>query len=145
TRLLPPAWMSEGSSTYILGTDQFGRDILSRLMLATRISLTIGLISVTLAAVVGVVLGVCAGYFGGWFGAAVMRVADAQFTFPFPILAIAVIATVGTRLLPLVVLLIIIQWAVFARVTRADSLSVRARDFVIAGEALGARDVHLLV
>jgi peptide/nickel transport system permease protein len=137
-RLRPPVWQEAGMSAHLLGTDQLGRDVYTRLVYGSRISLVVGLSTVAISAVLGSVLGLLAGYVGGRLGTGVMRLADVQLAFPFLLLAVAVVAVIGTGLLNVVLVLGIAGWASFARVVRAQVLTVKEREYVEAVRAIGA-------
>jgi peptide/nickel transport system permease protein len=135
---LPPAWESKGTAAHLLGTDSLGRDILSRIMYAARMSLSIAGTGVIIAAVLGIMLGLVAGYYRGWIDAVIMRTADAQLSFPYLLLAIAVMALLRPNLGNLVLVLVLRSWVVYARVVRASTMTLKQREFVQAAQALGA-------
>jgi peptide/nickel transport system permease protein len=137
-RLRPPAWQEAGSPAHPLGTDQLGRDVYTRLVYGARISLAVGLGTVLISAVLGSAIGLMAGYFEGRLGTGLMRLADVQLAFPFLLLALAVVAAVGAGLLNVILILGIAGWATFARVVRAQVLSVKQREYVEAVRAIGA-------
>jgi peptide/nickel transport system permease protein len=137
-RLRPPAWQQGGGPAHVLGTDQLGRDVYTRLVYGSRISLVVGLSTVGISALLGSALGLLAGYVGGRVGTGIMRLADVQLAFPFLLLAVAVVAVIGTGLLNVVLILGIAGWAGFARVVRAQVLSVKEREYVEAVRAIGA-------
>jgi peptide/nickel transport system permease protein len=137
TRTKPPAILGFDSS-FMLGSDGLGRDILSRLLYGGRISLALAAIAVACSGVVGVGLGLLSGYFGGWVDDVIMRVVDVQLSFPIILLAIAVIAVVGTSLEALLGVLVLAGWVIYARTVRASVLSLRQQDYVVATRALGA-------
>jgi peptide/nickel transport system permease protein len=143
-RLRPPVWQQGGAGTNMLGTDQLGRDVYTRLVYGSRISLVVGLSTVGISAVLGSALGLLAGYFGGRLGVGLMRLADVQLAFPFLLLAVAVVAVIGTGLLNVVLVLGIAGWAGFARVVRAQVLSVKEREYVEAVRAIGANQWTIL-
>jgi peptide/nickel transport system permease protein len=144
-RLKPPMWQQAGSREHILGTDQLGRDVFTRLVYGARISLIVGLSTVVISALLGSTLGLIAGYFGGRLGTTLMRLADVQLAFPFLLLAVAVVAVIGTGLLNVVLILGIAGWAGFARVMRAQVLSAKEREYVEAVRAIGAGQGTIIV
>jgi peptide/nickel transport system permease protein len=135
--LLPP------SARYWLGTDDLGRDILSRIVYGARASLMVGAIAVGIAASVGIPLGLLAGYVGGRLDGFVMRVMDAVLAFPAILLAIALMAVLGPSLQNAMVAIGIVFIPAFARITRANALSLREKEFVEAARALGAGSVYI--
>jgi peptide/nickel transport system permease protein len=137
-RLLPPAWVHGGSRAHLLGTDQLGRDVFTRLIYGSRISLMVGLTTVAMSSVLGSGLGLLAGYYEGTFGAVLMRIADVQLAVPFLLLAIAVAAVLGVGLLNVILILGIAGWVSFARLTRGQVLSIKHKDYVEAARAVGA-------
>jgi peptide/nickel transport system permease protein len=144
-RLRPPAWYAAGSSGHLLGTDQLGRDVYTRLVYGSRISLVVGLSTVLISAVLGSAVGLVAGYFEGRLGTGLMRLADIQLAFPFLLLALAVVAAVGAGLLNVILILGVAGWATFARVVRALVLSIRQREYVLAVQAIGAGQPTIVV
>ena len=137
-RLDPPFWIDGGSTEYLLGTDRLGRDVLSRVIYGARTSLAIGLVALVIGSVLGTAVGLVAGYFGGWLDEAVMTVVDIQLAFPFILLAIALVAVLGTSLGVLIVVVGLSGWVVYARIARARVLSLRETGFVEAIESVGA-------
>jgi peptide/nickel transport system permease protein len=133
-----------GTTGHPWGTDQLGRDLLSRVIYGTRIALFIGLCTVLLTAVAGGVLGLLAGYFGGWPGAVLMRLVDVQLSFPFIFLAITINAIVGLGLRNIIISLAAAGWVVYARVVRGEVLSVKQREYVHAAAALGMGQGRIL-
>lgn len=125
-----------GTPGHVLGTDQLGRDLYSRVLYGARIALFIGFCTVLLTAVVGGLLGLLAGFFGGWPETVLMRIADVQLSFPFVFLALTINAIVGLGLRNIIISLSAAGWVVYARVVRGEVLSVKQRDFVQAA-ALG--------
>ncbi|MDR7545455.1 MAG: ABC transporter permease [Armatimonadota bacterium] len=140
-----PTLSWSGVGTYPLGNDQLGRDILSRLIYGSRISLLVGAVAVVLGGAAGVAMGVTAGYFGGWPDRLIMRAADIQLAFPFILLAMAIIAVAGPGLVKLIAVLALSGWVTYARVVRSEVLSVREREFVQAARAIGVHDGRIVL
>ncbi|MDP9602722.1 ABC transporter permease [Variovorax gossypii] len=151
---LPPAWSAEGSSKYLLGTDDQGRDILSAVIYGARISLIVGLVSVVLSVVVGVVLGLLAGFFGGWLDSFLMRVCDVMLSFP-PILVALLIAGVGRALFPgaheslafgvLIISISLTGWVQYARTVRGSTLVERNKEYVQAARVTGVAPLRIML
>lgn len=136
-RLKPPGWAPPEGRLNTLGTDHLGRDILSRIIFGARISLIIGLSAVTVAGSLGTLLGLVAGYRGGRVDDLCMRLTDTMLAMPFILLALAVIAVLGPSLRNIIFVLGITSWVSYARVVRAEVLTLRTREFVAAAQALG--------
>ena len=143
-RLAPPAWMAGGSAENLLGTDQVGRDLLSRMIYGGRVSLVTGVAAVLMSATIGVLLGLAAGYFGGSTDWTIMTVINVMLTFPFVLLALAVIAVLGPNLVNMIIVLGVAGWPIYARTVRAETLTIRERDFVVAARALGMSHLRLV-
>jgi peptide/nickel transport system permease protein len=143
-RLLPPFWISGGSSAHLLGTDQLGRDVFARLVYGSRISLTVGLSTVAISAILGSALGIIAGYYEGRLGATLMRIADIQLAFPFVLLAIAIVAVLGVGLLNVILILGIAGWVFFGRLARSQVLSIKQREYIEAARALGVGEAGIV-
>ena len=143
TRNRPPAWIAGGSATHLLGTDNLGYDIFSRILYGARISLGIGLVGAAIGTVLGTALGLLAGFFRGPLDWLIMLAVDAQLATPFIVIAIAAIAAFGKGLPILVALAGISGWMLFARACRSSVLSLREREFVAAARALGATDLRV--
>lgn len=144
-RLIPPMWAEGGNPEHLLGTDSLGRDILSRLIYGSRISAVVAITVVVLSGTIGMLLGLIAGYLGGWFDDVIMRVADVVLAFPFLLLAIAILAVLGSGLVNVIAVLVVWGWVPYARVVRATTLSLREREFVEAARAIGLRGPGLMM
>lgn len=142
-RLTPPFW-SSGSTEYPLGTDALGRDILSRIMYGARVSLLVGIVAVVLSGAIGAVLGMVAGYFRTGWDTVIMRFTDVQLAIPFIVLAVAVITFTGPSLEILILVLAFNGWKTYCRVTRAEVLSLRESEYVLAARSIGADHVRIL-
>lgn len=143
-RLLPPVLLG-GTWEHPLGTDPLGRDLLSRIIYGSRISILLGLVSVLGAGAIGVVMGTVAGYFGGALDAIIMRLVDLQMAIPFLVLALAVLAALGPGLTNLVIVLIVTGWVIYARVMRAQILSIKNLEYITAARALGMPHLRILL
>jgi len=141
----PPLLLQAPSGEHLLGTDEFGRDILSRVIWGARISLYVGGISVTIALLAGVSLGLIAGYYGGIVDDAINRVLDVVFAFPTILLALGIVGMLGPSLTNTMLAIGIVYTPQYARLTRGTTLSVKERDFVDAAIVSGANDLRIIV
>ncbi len=128
------------SAAHPLGTDQIGRDVLSRLLFGARTDLEIGFFGVTLSMLIGVPIGLLGGYFGGWLDTILGRIIDVFVAFPSLILVIAIVAMLGPGLRNFFIAIALVSWTSYARIIRAEVLSIGSREFVLAARALGYRD-----
>jgi peptide/nickel transport system permease protein len=150
---LPPAWSAGGTMSFVLGTDDQGRDILSALMYGARISLAVGLVSVILSVLIGVTLGLLAGYLGGWIDSFLMRLCDVMLSFP-PILVALLIAGVGRAMFPdahaslafgvLIVSITLTGWVQYARTVRGSTLVERNKEYVQAARVTGVAPFRIM-
>jgi len=144
-RLLPPAWGQDGEWRYVLGTDHLGRDLLSRIIYGSRVSLVVGAAAVVVGGALGISLGVAAGFLGGRSDELIMALADMQLAFPTILLAIAIIAVLGPSFANLVVVIGISGWVTYARIARGQVLSLREKEFVEAIRAQGGSQFRIVV
>jgi len=142
-RLRPPA-LAGGSWSRPLGTDELGRDVLSRLLYGGRVSLTVGLLAVAVSCPIGVVIGLAAGFLGGWVDRALMRVTDIQLAIPTILLAMALVTVLGPGVTNIILTLSVTGWTVYARLIRGETLALRAREFVEATRAAGAGQARIM-
>ncbi|MDK2823661.1 MAG: peptide/nickel transport system permease protein [Clostridia bacterium] len=137
--LLPP-----GSQGHPLGTDEFGRDLLTRILYGSRVSLIVGVVSIGIGGTIGTLLGLIAGFYGGKIDSFIMRVMDGLFAFPYVLLAIALMTALGAGLHNIIIAVSIINVPGFARIVRGETLVVKEQDYVEAARALGAKNKRLL-
>jgi len=141
----PPVWMTGGSWQYLLGTDQFGRDLLSRLMEGCRVALIVAISSVFLAALIGVTAGMVAGYYGGVVDNVIMRLADVVFAIPAILLIILIGGAVGGGFATVLSSIVIVSWVLYARVVRGETLVLRERGFVALAKVANCSDRRILL
>jgi len=146
-RLAPPAGLGkEGASLqYPLGNDNLGRDILSRLLVGSRVSLLVGLGTIMLSCVAGSLVGAVAGFYRGFVDDVAMRLVDVWLAFPSLLLAIAFGAALGPGLFNLIIALSLSIWVIYCRIVRAEVLSIREQEYVLAARAMGASDVRIIL
>jgi peptide/nickel transport system permease protein len=144
-RFTPPIWTPGGKATYVLGTDQVGRDILSRMIHGARVSLLVGVAAVLVSLTVGVTLGLMSGFLQGRVDTVIMTVVDVTLSFPQLLLALAFVAALGPSLLTIIVVLGLTGWERYTRVVRAEVLALREKDFVEAARAIGASSTRTLL
>jgi peptide/nickel transport system permease protein len=125
------------SVAHPFGTDQLGRDVLTRVIYAARIDLQIGLIGVTIPLVIGTFVGLIAGYVGGWTDTVISRVIDVVIAFPFLVLVIAIVAMLGPGLINLYIAVSLVSWVLYARIVRGETLALKRREYVVAAHGLG--------
>ena len=136
-RLAEPGAAGARGAIHWLGSDGLGRDVLSRLLYGARISLLVGICAILVGGTIGVIAGLVSGYFGGWIDDIIMRLGDIQLAFPFILLAIMFLVVLGPGVGNLILVLGIGQWVTYARIVRAQTLSLREKEFVEAARALG--------
>ncbi|MFB9948495.1 ABC transporter permease [Rhizobium puerariae] len=142
-RLAPPSFDTT-KGLHLFGTDQLGRDILSRTIHGARVTLMIGATAVLLGGAIGIVIGLVAGYYGRWVDAALMRIVDVQLSIPLSLLALLVVGTIGPSLQNLIFVLALTSWVQYARVVRGQVLVVREREYIQSAHAIGLGDVRII-
>ncbi len=143
-RLIPPMWEEKGSFAHILGTDDFGRDVLSRIIYGARISLTIGIVSVGISLVIGVIMGSVAGFFGGLTDLIIMRIVDIMLSIPAILLAIVIVAILGPDLFNAMIAIGIVGVPTFARIVRSSVLGEKEKEYVVASKINGSKNLRLI-
>ena len=143
-RFHPPFWQAGGSTDHLLGTDQLGRDVLSRLIFGARVSMVVGFTAVIFAGVVGTALGILAGYLGGWVDQVIMRITDAWLALPALTFAIFLAAIVGPSMWNIVIILGAVYWTRYARVVRGEVLSLKEREFVRLAVVAGCSKLTIM-
>lgn len=144
-RLQPPAWLEGGDWTYPLGTDQLGRDVLTRIIYGARLSLAVGFSAVAISGLIGVILGLFAGFYGGWVERIITRLIDTQLAIPRILLAVSIIAVLGQGVPNVILVLGFAGWMTYARVVRAQVLTVKAKEYILAARCLGATNRSLML
>ena len=134
---LPPFWMQGADAAFLLGTDSLGRDVLSRIIVGTRIALTVAVISASLTCLVGAALGLLAGFYRGWVDVVVSRFIDIWMAFPPVLFSILLIAVIGPGLFSIIAAIVVIDWTRFARVIRAEAMAQGAMDYVASARVAG--------
>ena len=144
-RFIPPAWLPGGSPDHLMGTDQLGRDYFSRLILGTRISMMIGVTTVVVSGFIGTTLGLLGGYFGGWVDRAVMFIVSCRLAIPLILVALTVVAMVGSSLLVVMLTLGLLLWERFAVVSRSATRQVAGLDYIAAAWAAGCSRPRIIL
>lgn len=142
--LLPPAWLEGGTTEHLLGTDNLGRDILSRIIYGSQVSLLVGITAVVIAGAIGAAMGLISGYYGGWIDNLVMRLVDAFLAIPSILITLVILSIVGPGLWTLIIVLGVTNWVGYARIVRGEVLSVKEREFVKAAHTIGVKDYKIM-
>jgi peptide/nickel transport system permease protein len=144
-RLKAPAWQEGGTFEYPLGTDKLGRDILSRIIYGARVSLLVSLVAILVGGALGTALGLISGYFGRWVDSVIMRLVDISLSLPTILLALVLVAAVGPSFATVIIVLVVLLWARYARLVRAETLSIKERDFIARARVAGASHTRIMV
>ncbi|KZN14357.1 dipeptide ABC transporter permease DppC [Marinomonas sp. TW1] len=142
--LLPPAWLQGGNWSFILGTDDVGRDILSRLIHGSRLSISVGIVAVTASLIMGILLGLIAGYFKGMIDTMIMRIVDIMLAMPSLLLAIAIVAILGPSIVNAALAISIVSLPHYVRLTRAATMAEMSKDYVTSSRVIGAGPLRLM-
>lgn len=137
SRLVPPMWQDGGNGKYPLGTDHLGRDLLSRIIYGARVSVIVGFSAVFVSGSIGVTLGLIAGYYTRYAGALIMRIVDMFLSIPYILVAIAVVAAIGSGLLNLILVLALTRWAHYSRITNGAVIQIKGEEFIEGARARG--------
>jgi peptide/nickel transport system permease protein len=143
-RLKPPVWQDGGSLQHPLGTDKLGRDILSRMIHGARVSLMVSMVAIFVGGTLGTALGLISGYFGGRVDALLMRLVDISLSLPTILLALVLVAAVGPSFGTVIIVLVVLLWARYARLVRGETLSIKERDFIARARVAGASHVRIM-
>lgn len=143
--LKPPVWLEGGEEGYILGTDNLGRDLLSRIIYGSQISLLVGICSVIIAGIIGIAAGLIAGYYGGFIDNVLMRLVDSFLAIPNILFILVVISVLGPGVLTLIFVIGATNWVTYARVVRGEVLSIKEREFVRAAKSIGTRNRKIIM
>lgn len=144
-RLRPPSWHPGDGQRHLLGTDQIGRDVFSRLIYSARVSLFVGIASTAISLLTGAALGLWSGFWGGPIDRALLRITDIHLAFPFIALAVVVISVTGPGLFNVILVLAATGWVLYARVVREEVLRAREQSYVEAARAIGGRDMRIMI
>lgn len=142
--LKPPAWLEGGSWEFILGTDNLGRDILSRILIGTRVSLLVGVFSVVLAGVIGLIVGIIAGFYGGWIDSVLMRFVDSFLAIPSILFILVFLTVFEPSIMVLIIVIGLTNWVTYARVVRGEVLSIKEREYVKASRSIGSKNIKIM-
>ncbi|MFC0469106.1 ABC transporter permease [Halalkalibacter kiskunsagensis] len=142
---LPPVWLDGGQSEHFLGTDRLGRDLLSRIIYGSQISLLVGISSVLVAGLIGIPIGLISGYYGGWIDSVFMRIVDANIAIPVILIALFILGFLNPSLFMFILVVGIATWYTYARVVRSEVLSLKEREYVKAAKSIGVKDYMIFL
>ncbi|WP_400195218.1 ABC transporter permease [Lysinibacillus telephonicus] len=143
--LKPPSWIEGGDPSHLFGTDNLGRDILSRIIYGSRVSLLVGISAVVLAGIIGMLVGLVAGVYGGWVDMILMRLVDSFLAIPNILFALVFLAVFGPSVPTLIIVIGVTNWVAYARIVRGETLSVKEREFVKAARTIGVKNSLIIV
>jgi ABC-type dipeptide/oligopeptide/nickel transport system permease subunit len=143
-RMAPPVWMKGGEARYLLGTDHMGRDIFSRIIHGSRISILIGVVVVFITTTIGIILGLMAAFYGGKLDALISRIVDILLAFPYLVFAIGMMAVMGPGLFNLMLALIYKEWVTICRVVRGEALAIKKVEYIDAARAVGIKNIKIM-
>ena len=143
-RLAPPFWQEGGTTEHIFGTDKVGRDILSRIIYGSRISVVIAMIAIVVSGIIGTAMGITAGYWGGWVDALIMRIVDISLSIPIILLGLVLVAALGPRTSTVIGVIVVLMWSRYARLARGETLAVRVQDFISRAQVAGSSHVRIM-
>jgi peptide/nickel transport system permease protein len=144
-RLKPPAWVDGGSPNHLLGTDSLGRDVLSRLIYGSRVSIIVGFSAVFLSGTIGIILGMLAGFYPRILGAVIMRIVDMFLSMPWVLVALAFMAALGSGLANLIIVLVLVRWAQYARLVNGVVLQIKEQEFIEAARARAVSPLKIMI
>lgn len=144
-RLTPPFWQEGGSANHLLGTDKLGRDMLSRIIYGSRISLKISAISILVGGVMGTMLGIAAGYFGGRTDAVIMRLVDISLAIPIILLGLVLVAALGPAESTVIIVVVVLLWSRYARLVRGEALAIRVQDYIARARVSGSSHIRIMI
>lgn len=143
-RFAPPVWMDGGTSNHLLGSDDLGRDVLSRLIWGARVSMLVAIACVVSDAILGTVIGIAAGYLGGRVDSVLMRIADILLALPYLLIALVVVSVVGASLVNVILIIVVLRWAALSRIVRGEAMMLKQREFVSLAKVAGMKPVRIM-